>query len=88
VPEGVIAQHMFAAVLPYAQDTFITPMAAVAGAVAEEILLAMTGVADLDRAYVNDGGDIALHIGLDEQFVIGDGGSARLSGALQKHYLG
>jgi uncharacterized protein len=70
-PEGVIAQRMFAAVLPYARDTFITPMAAVAGAVAEEILLAMTGVADLDRAYVNDGGDIALHIGLDEQFVIG-----------------
>jgi hypothetical protein len=37
-------------------------MAAVAGAVAEEILAAMTSAADLDRAYVNDGGDIALHL--------------------------
>jgi len=43
----------------------------VAGAVAEEILAAMTAVADLPRAYVNDGGDIALHIGPEEQFTIG-----------------
>ena len=41
--------------------TFITPMAAVAGAVAEEILGAMTAAAKLSRAYVNNGGDIALH---------------------------
>ena len=36
-------------------------MAAVAGAVAEEILAAMTANAQLARAYVNNGGDIALH---------------------------
>ena len=41
---------------------FITPMAAVAGAVAEEVLQAMTAHAALRRAYVNNGGDIALHL--------------------------
>ena len=57
-----VAQRMAAAVAPYADRWFITPMAAVAGAVAEEILAAMTSAAHLDRAYVNDGGDIALHL--------------------------
>jgi uncharacterized protein len=59
---GPVAKRMTAAVTPYATRWFITPMAAVAGAVAEEILYAMTGAAKLDRAYVNDGGDIALYI--------------------------
>ncbi|HST11333.1 MAG TPA: UPF0280 family protein [Terriglobales bacterium] len=59
---GPVAQRMAAAVTPYAKRWFITPMAAVAGAVAEEILAAMTSAAKLERAYVNDGGDIALHI--------------------------
>lgn len=69
-PDGIVARRMLAAVVPYAEENFITPMAAVAGAVAEEILAAMTAVADLSRAYVNDGGDIALHIASGEQFVI------------------
>jgi len=59
---GPVAQRMASAVAPYAHRWFITPMASVAGAVAEEILAAMTDAADLDRAYVNDGGDIALHL--------------------------
>ncbi len=59
---GPVAHRMAAAVAPYAARWFITPMAAVAGAVAEEILSAMTSAAKLERAYVNDGGDIALHI--------------------------
>jgi len=46
-------------------------MAAVAGAVAEEILEAMTTVAELSRAYVNDGGDIAMHLRPAETFVVG-----------------
>ena len=70
-PRGIIARRMFAAVMPYAEENFITPMAAVAGAVAEEILAGMTSSAALSRAYVNDGGDIALHIGSGERFVIG-----------------
>src|SRR6195952_5603982 len=59
---GKIARRMHAAVSPYAADHFITPMAAVAGAVAEEILGAMVDAARFDRAYVNNGGDIALHL--------------------------
>jgi uncharacterized protein len=68
---GVVARRMHAAVAPFAADHFITPMAAVAGAVAEEILGAMMGAAWLDRAYVNNGGDIALHLAGGEQFSIG-----------------
>jgi hypothetical protein len=62
---------MTAAVMPYASEYFITPMAAVAGAVAEEMLSAMTSSAELARAYVNDGGDIALHLSASETFVVG-----------------
>ncbi|MDA9425119.1 MULTISPECIES: UPF0280 family protein [Bradyrhizobium] len=68
---GVVARRMHAAVAPYAADCFITPMAAVAGSVAEEILGAMLRVATLDRAYVNNGGDIALHLGAGEHFSVG-----------------
>src|SRR3954447_10468105 len=68
---GKIARCMHAAVAPYAADHFITPMAAVAGAVAEEVLGAMMDAASLDRAYVNNGGDIALHLGRNEHFAVG-----------------
>jgi uncharacterized protein len=71
VPKGTIATRMATAVAPYAKRTFITPMAAVAGAVAEEILQVMTSAATLSKAYVNDGGDIALHLAPNEQFAVG-----------------
>jgi ApbE superfamily uncharacterized protein (UPF0280 family) len=71
LPSGTVARRMVAAVRPYAPQTFITPMAAVAGAVAEEILAAMTSTAKLSRAYVNDGGDVALYLDADETFVVG-----------------
>ena len=70
-PEGHVARRMVDAVRPFASETFITPMAAVAGAVAEEVLAAMVSNANLSRAYVNDGGDIALHLTPGEQFVVG-----------------
>ena len=69
--KGVVARRMHAAVAPFVSDGFITPMAAVAGSVAEEILGAMLDVASLDQAYVNNGGDIALHLGRGEHFSIG-----------------
>ncbi|MGF1625037.1 MAG: UPF0280 family protein [Alphaproteobacteria bacterium] len=59
---GPVARRMEAAVLPFAGGQFVTPMAAVAGAVADEMLAAMVAAAPLARAYVNDGGDIALHL--------------------------
>jgi len=71
LPSGVIARRMVAAVTPYCERMFITPMAAVAGAVAEEILGVMTSAATLSRAYVNNGGDIALHLAPGEHFVVG-----------------
>src|SRR5438270_12350533 len=70
-PAGKTAQRMAPAVAPYAARTFITPMAAVAGAVAEEILQVMTSTAQLTKAYVNDGGDIDIHLDPGESFVIG-----------------
>ena len=69
--QGIVARRMHAAVAPFAADHFITPMAAVAGAVAEEVLGAMLAAARLARAYVNNGGDIALHLGDGEQFSVG-----------------
>jgi ApbE superfamily uncharacterized protein (UPF0280 family) len=68
---GPVAKRMHAAVAPFASEIFITPMAAVAGAVAEEILAAMTAAATLKKAYVNNGGDIALHLSVHECFSIG-----------------
>ncbi len=58
---GPVARRMLAACWPY-RAVYITPMAAVAGAVADEILQAMLARRTLARAYVNNGGDIALHL--------------------------
>jgi ApbE superfamily uncharacterized protein (UPF0280 family) len=85
---GPVALRMYEAVAPHAAlpfsrvrekvpeghaAAFITPMAAVAGAVADEILAAMlAGTAGhLTRAYVNNGGDIALFLAPGERFRIG-----------------
>ena len=70
-PRGSIARVMAAAVAPYRATCFITPMATVAGAVAEAVLAAMTGAARLDRAYVNNGGDIALHLANGQLYTVG-----------------
>jgi len=68
---GPVARRMAEAVRPHAARGFITPMAAVAGAVADEMLAAMVAAAPLRRAYVNNGGDIALHLAPGERFRIG-----------------
>ena len=67
--EGPVAQRMAQAVQPCWRER-VTPMAAVAGAVADEVLAAMLKAAILRRAYVNNGGDIALHLGEAERFSI------------------
>ena len=69
--QGTVARRMHGAVAAFAADHFITPMAAVAGSVAEEVLAAMLGAAQLGRAYVNNGGDIALYLADGEQFTVG-----------------
>lgn len=58
--DGLVANRMIEAVSWC--GALMTPMAAVAGAVADEILDAITAAAPLRRAIVNNGGDIALHL--------------------------
>jgi uncharacterized protein len=79
-PRGPIAQRMRAAVAPMARFGVITPMAAVAGAVAEDLLAVMTRAAPLRRAAVNNGGDIAFHLAAGETIRIGMVAAPRLGG--------
>jgi uncharacterized protein len=58
--QGTTARRMWRAAVGFL-PRFVTPMAAVAGAVADEVLAAMTRGRELRRAYVNNGGDIALY---------------------------
>jgi uncharacterized protein len=57
---GVIAKRMVAACTPFSSQ-FITPMAAVAGAVADEMIDCYR-IHGIDKAWVNNGGDIAFHL--------------------------
>ena len=66
---GVVARRMWQACAALPTD-FITPMAAVAGAVAQEILRSYTQ-AGVRRAFVNNGGDIALHLAPGAQWRVG-----------------
>jgi len=64
---GGTARRMAAACWPH-RAVFITPMAAVAGAVAEDMLHALAAGPELRKAYVNNGGDIALLLQPGESF--------------------
>ena len=76
-PIGKIAQKMFRAVSN--SGVLVTPMAAVAGAVADDMLGNMlfesqnsdSCVDHISRMYVNNGGDIAFWLNLGESFSIG-----------------
>lgn len=65
-----VARRMVVACAPFT-PIFLTPMAAVAGAVADALLDAMLRAAPLARAYVNDGGDIAVFAAPGETLAIG-----------------
>jgi len=71
LPNGRVARRMVNAVLPFSAREFITPMAAVAGSVAEEISGIMTRTAYLKKVFVNNGGDIALHLAPGESISVG-----------------
>jgi len=66
---GSVARRMWQACLPY-RSGFVTPMAAVAGSVAQELIecYARPGV---QRAWVNNGGDVALHLAHGESIRVG-----------------
>jgi ApbE superfamily uncharacterized protein (UPF0280 family) len=78
-PSSGAARHRLPAALGEGKPDiapFITPMAAVAGAVADAVLAAMLVAAKdaatpFTRAYVNNGGDIALFLAPGERFRIG-----------------
>ncbi len=63
------------AVSPASPNFFITPMAAVAGSVADEIMAALVAGRAIDRAYVNNGGDIALHLAPGEALSVAVAGT-------------
>jgi uncharacterized protein len=70
VVEGAVARRMMGACAPLAAERFITPMAAVAGAVADELIQCFRQ-SGIRRAYINNGGDIALHLTPGEQYRVG-----------------
>ena len=59
---GAVARRMARAVAPFG-NVFVTPMAAVAGAVADELLAVIRAAGDPAKVHVNNGGDIAFHLG-------------------------
>ena len=67
---GKVARRMTAAVWPH-REVFVTPMAAVAGSVADELMEALLAGRSLSKACVNDGGDIALHLAPGETLAVG-----------------
>ncbi len=86
--QGPVARRMAEAVWPH-RAIYITPMAAVAGAVADEVLEAMVRGRTLDKAYVNDGGDIAIHLAPGHQLragIVADLVAPRLSGFATLHH--
>lgn len=56
-----VSKRMLQAISPF-NSYFVTPMAAVAGAVADEVCAAMVDSSNIERAYVNNGGDIAFYL--------------------------
>lgn len=70
IVHGPVARRMLKACKPH-DGQFITPMAAVAGAVADEICCFFAIEPGVRKAYVNNGGDIALHAGEGESLTIG-----------------
>ena len=69
-PDGPVARRMMAAAWPH-RDVFVTPMAAVAGAVADEMLAALVAGRALKTAYVNNSGDIAFYLADGEALTLG-----------------
>lgn len=62
---------MFSAASLYSGFSYVTPMIAVAGAVADYLLDVMLTVSSLKRVYINNGGDIALWLSPDQSFSVG-----------------
>jgi len=78
---GPIARRMWSACHPHGAR-YITPMAAVAGSVADELIAAFNREG-IERAYINNGGDIALYLTQGQRYRVGvfaDHGLHRVAG--------
>ncbi len=69
--QGNVANAMASVAKEFSVNRFVTPMIAVAGAVADHILSDMTKGRDLSRAYVNNGGDIAIFLNKGQSLNVG-----------------
>ena len=68
-----IANRMFNSTKLFLPD-FITPMASVAGAISESILLKVLEKYSVNKIYINNGGDISLYVSESEKFNFSIGG--------------
>lgn len=83
-----VARAMARAVWPHRED-FITPMAAVAGAVADAVLAASVQGRNLEKGYVNNGGDLAFFLAPGASLdagVVADLGHGGLSGRVHLNH--
>ena len=67
---GPVAQRMLRACAPFSDERFITPMAAVAGSVADHLITAFKRPG-VRRASINNGGDIALWLSRGSRYRVG-----------------
>lgn len=87
VPDSPVARRMVAAAARF-PGVFRTPMVCVAGSVADEVLAVVAGTPGVTRAYVNNGGDVALHLDGDATLTVGlvpSLESGRADGSLTVH---
>ncbi len=68
---GHIAHVMNAAALTVADGAFVTPMVAVAGAVADDVCRVIATDTELSRVVVNNGGDVAFALASGQQLRVG-----------------
>lgn len=92
LPADAVGRRMHRAAVPFLGYGFLTPMIAVAGSVADEVLQAMLAAGPLERAYVNNGGDIAVHLAPDAEYraamALQDGSALGWIGFSGRHGIG
>ena len=69
-PEGEIARRMVSAVVA-CKAMGVSPMASVAGAVADQARRCLAAFDGVHKAYVNNGGDISVHLDAGQRLLVG-----------------
>ncbi len=68
---GTAGRRMYQSALKFGDRHYVTPMAGVAGTIADGVVAAMDAGCNLQKIYVNNGGDIALYLQKGEIFTAG-----------------